>query len=267
MTDQPSVSWTDDHCHLGHTLGGVADDDIPTAEDLVAEAHAAGVTRMLDIGTDVADSTKALERARRLDGVWATAGVHPHGAQGGIDGLADLLGEPEIVAVGECGLDYHYDNSPRADQRTVFAEQVGLAHEHDLALVVHTREAWDDTFAVFESEGVPPKTVFHCFSGGTAEADRCLDLGGHLSFSGIVTFPAANDVREAAARCPLDRTLLETDAPFLAPVPHRGRPNRPALVPLVGAAVAEAQHRTVTDLATASMANAGRVYGLPPVAS
>lgn len=261
MTEAAPLIWTDDHCHLGHA--GRADDRVaPTADELVAEARAAGVARMIDIGTDVTDSAEAIARARRFDGVWATAGVHPHEAAGGLDGLIDLLHEPEVVAVGECGLDYHYDNSPRADQRRAFAAQVGLAHEHDRALVIHTREAWDDTFAVLESEGVPDRTVFHCFTGGEAEAERSLAAGGHLSFSGIVTFPSAHDVRAAAARCPADRTLVETDAPFLAPVPHRGRPNRPALVPIVGAAVAEAQGREVADVAAAAVANADRVYGL-----
>jgi TatD DNase family protein len=262
MIDASALTWTDDHCHLGHAGRGNGDEVGPGPEELVADARAAGVTRVIDIGTDVADSSEAIDRARRIDGVWATAGVHPHEAAGGIDGLADLLGESEVVAVGECGLDYHYDHSPRGEQRLVFAAQIGLAHEHDLALVIHTREAWDDTFAILGSEGVPARTVFHCFTGGPVEADRSLEAGGHLSFSGIVTFPSADDVRAAATLCPLDRTLVETDAPFLAPVPHRGRPNRPALVPVVGAAVAEAQGRSVAEAATATVANADRVYGL-----
>ncbi|MEL7207442.1 MAG: TatD family hydrolase, partial [Actinomycetota bacterium] len=220
------TTWVDDHCHLGDG-----------ADELVAEARDAGVTTMIDIGTTVADSAAAIERAGRLDGVFATAGVHPHEARDGTAGLEDLLGD--VVAVGECGLDYHYDHSPRPTQRDVFAAQIGLAHEHDLALVIHTREAWDDTFAVLDSEGVPERTVFHCFTGGPAEAERALAAGGHLSISGIVTFPSADDVRGAVAATPLDRLLVETDSPYLAPVPHRGRPNRPALVPVVGAAVAD----------------------------
>jgi TatD DNase family protein len=267
VSEAAALTWTDDHCHLGHIGRGEGETAGPRPEELVAEARAAGVHVMIDIGTDVADSRAAIERAECLDGVWATAGVHPHEAAGGIDGLADLLDEATVVAVGECGLDYHYDHSPRADQRRVFASQVGLAHEHGLALVIHTREAWDDTFAVLGTEGAPDRTVFHCFTGGPDEADRCLGIGGHLSFSGIVTFPGAPEVREAAARCPLDRTLVETDSPFLAPVPHRGRPNRPALVPVVGAAVADAQGRAVADIAAASVANADRVYALDHVSA
>jgi TatD DNase family protein len=168
-----------------------------------------------------------------------------------------------LVAVGESGLDYHYDHSPRGIQREAFAAQVALAREHELALVVHTREAWDDTLVILEAEGVPERTVFHCFTGGPAEARRCLDLGCFLSFSGIATFKGAGEVREAAALCPADRLLVETDSPFLAPVPHRGRPNEPALVPLVGAAVAEARGEAPEDVASSSWAAAAAAFDLP----
>jgi len=166
------------------------------------------------------------------------------------------------VAVGECGLDYHYDHSPREVQRESFVAQIALAFEHDLALVVHTREAWEDTFAILAAQGVPERTVIHCFTGGPDEARRCLDLGAHLSFSGIVTFKGAPEVRQAAALCPLDRLLVETDSPFLAPVPHRGRPNQPALTPLVGESVAAAKGCDVAEVAERSWDNAERVYRL-----
>ena len=230
---------------------------------MVADARAAGVDRLITVGTDAVRSAEAVAAAARHPGVvWATVGLHPHDAVNGLDGLAELLDAPGVVAVGECGLDYHYDHSPRDVQRHAFAAQVALAHEHDLALVIHTREAWDDTFDVLDAEGVPPRTVFHCFTGGPSEARACLDRGGHLSFSGIVTFRSAGDVREAAALCPLDRALVETDSPYLAPVPHRGRPNRPALVPVVGAALGEAMGATVEAVAEATWTNAERVYRL-----
>jgi TatD DNase family protein len=194
--------------------------------------------------------------------VFATVGVHPHDAKDGLGGIEELLAEPEVVAVGECGLDYHYDHSPREVQREVFAAQIALARSHRLALVIHTREAWDDTFAVLESAGVPERTVFHCFSGGPEEAERCLALGAHLSFSGIVTFPSADDLRAAAVACPLDRLLVETDAPYLAPVPHRGKRNRPAHVAVVGAAVAATKGLAPEVVAEATWANASHVYGL-----
>ena len=246
--------WTDDHCHLP--------DDLEAAAVQVAEAGAAGVTRMVTVGTTVGHSAAAIALARNLEGVWATAGVHPHDASDGLDGLEALLDEPEVVAVGECGLDYHYDHSPRDVQRDVFARQIEFAHTHDLALVIHTREAWDDTFKVLAEQGVPSRTVFHCFTGGVDEATRALATGAYLSFSGIVTFPSAHDVRAAAALCPLDRLLVETDAPYLTPVPHRGQPNRPAFVTLVGAAIAEAKSVSIDQIAAATWVNADALFGL-----
>jgi TatD DNase family protein len=251
------VRWTDNHCHL----------DPDTAADTVAEARAAGVGRLVNVGTDVSDSTRAVDVARAHDGVWATAGVHPHEAKHGIDGLEALLADARaddgvVVAVGECGLDYHYDHSPRAEQREVFAAQVALAHAHDLPLVIHSREAWDDTFAVLDAEGVPPRTVFHCFSGGPDEARRALDAGAHLSFSGIVTFKTADDLRDAAALCPLDRLLVETDSPFLAPVPHRGQPNRPAWVAVVGFAIAAVKSIAPEDVSNVTWETTAAFYRL-----
>jgi TatD DNase family protein len=248
------VPWVDDHCHLP--------DDVDEAGVQIAEAHAAGVTRMITVGTTVEHSAAAIEVARAFDGVWATAGVHPHDASDGLDGLEALLAAPEVVAVGECGLDYHYDHSERDVQREVFAQQIALAHAHDLTLVIHTREAWDDTFAVLAEQGVPRRTVFHCFTGGVDEATRALATGASLSFSGIVTFPNADDVRAAAAMCPLDRLLVETDAPYLTPVPHRGKPNRPGLVTLVGAAVAEAKNAPVDEIAAVTWANTEVLFRL-----
>jgi TatD DNase family protein len=225
--------WADSHCHLQYEGAPV---------DAVEAAMAAGVGCMICVGTDSAESTNAIDVARAHPGqVWATVGLHPHQATDGITGILPLLGEPEVRAIGECGLDYHYDHSPREVQRETFEAQVALARNHNLALVVHTRDAWDDTFAILEADGVPERTIIHCFSGGPDEARRALDLGAYLSFSGIVTFKTAAEVREAAALAPLDRVLVETDAPYLTPVPHRGKPNQPAFVALVGAAVAEAR--------------------------
>jgi TatD DNase family protein len=246
----PAITWDDSHCHL----------DPDSAGDRVAEARAAGVARIVNVGTDVDDSRTAIETAQRFDSVWTTAGVHPHEASRGIDGLERLLSAPEVVAVGECGLDYHYDHSPRAVQRQVFAAQIVLAHAHNLALVIHTREAWDDTFAILSSEGVPARTVFHCFTGGPGDAERALALGACLSFSGIVTFRNASEVQEAAAMAPLDRVLVETDAPYLAPVPHRGQRNRPSWVVDVALALAAIRDTTPAELAEALRDNAERVF-------
>lgn len=249
--------WVDNHCHL-------EDERIPGgAQGAIERARAAGVDTMITIGTDAEHSAAAISIAGAHDGVWATVGLHPHDAVNGIDSIVALLDAPKVVAIGECGLDYYYDHSPREVQREVFAAHVALAHERSLALVIHTRDAWDDTFDVLRAEGVPERTIFHCFSGGSDEAKRCLDLGAYLSFSGIVTFKTAAAIRAAAEMCPLDRLLVETDSPYLAPVPHRGKRNAPALLPLVGAMVAEVQGRPVEDVARTTWDAATELYRLP----
>jgi TatD DNase family protein len=263
---------------------------------LIARASEAGVTRMVCIGTGAGSSGEAVSLVRAMrrpdsvavaEGVelWATVGLHPHDAVEGVHSLDDLLraeveggvggganpgsdspgatqveGQPVVVGIGECGLDYHYDHSPRPSQREAFALQIELAHRHRLALVVHTREAWDDTFDILVAGGVPERTIIHCFTGGPEEARRCLDLGAFLSFSGVVTFKNASDVREAADLCPMDRLLVETDSPFLAPVPHRGTLNEPSRVPLVGAAIALVKGVETLQVAEASTHNARAVF-------
>lgn len=259
------MPWFDSHCHISEP--GPSDESDRGASlgpDAIDDARRAGVLGLVTVGTDAAHSRAAIDAARSHDGVWATVGLHPHDAKDGVEGIVPLLDEEKVVAVGECGLDYHYDHSPRQAQREAFAAQVAMAHEWGLALVIHTREAWDDTFSVLGAERVPERTVFHCFSGGPDEARRCLALGAWLSFSGIVTFKSADDIRAAAALCPEDRLLVETDSPYLAPVPHRGRPNSPALVPLVGAAVAEARGVDAEIVEQASWWAAHAAFGLRP---
>ncbi len=253
--------WADSHCHLTFEVGDGSGGE-PAA---IEAARAAGVTRMITIGTDAAESIAAVAMARAHRGVWATVGLHPHDADQGVDAIAALLERPDpvVVGVGECGLDYHYDHSPRPVQRQAFAAQVQLAAALDLTLVVHTREAWDDTFEILAGTGVPERWVLHCFSGGPTEAARGLDMGAMLSFSGIVTFKSADEVRAAAAACPIDRLLVETDSPYLAPVPYRGRPNTPALVPVVGAAVATVRRELPEVIEEATWANTAAVFRLP----
>lgn len=249
------VRWCDNHCHL---------DFDGTEAGAVDAARAAGVERMITIGTDAKHSANAIAIASRHDGVFATVGLHPHDAVNGIESLLPLLDDPHVVAVGECGLDYYYEHSPRPVQRDAFAAQIALARERALTLVIHTRDAWDDTFDVLAAEGVPERTVFHCFTGGVDEARRCLDLGTYLSFSGIVTFANAHALREAAAQCPLDRLLVETDSPYLAPVPFRGRKNQPAYLPYVGETLAHLHETTTERVAEATWNNASIAFGLPP---
>lgn len=249
------MTWADQHCHLPPGDEG---------RDLVDRAFAAGVEVLINVGTDVANSRQALITAAGNEGVWATAGVHPHEASGGIDDLEELLSDRWVVAVGETGLDYHYDHSPRNRQRRAFAAQIEMANRRELPLVVHSRSAWDDTFAILDREGIPERTVLHCFSGGPEEAGECLARGALLSFSGIVTFPGTDTLKEAVALCPLDRLMVETDSPFLAPVPHRGRPNRPDLVKLVGATLAELRAVAVEVVESATWATTRAFYGLDP---
>lgn len=249
--------WIDNHCHLDE------EDDVA---GLVAEARAGGVVGLISVGTDLERSRAAVAVARRHAGVWATAGIHPHDASGGCDGLRELVADGvtdgTVVAIGECGFDFHYDHSPRDRQAAVFAEQVALAHHTGLPLVIHTREAWEETFDLLDREGIPPRTVFHCFTGGPDEATACLARGAMLSFSGIVTFPSAQELRAAAAAAPLDRVMVETDSPYLAPVPHRGRRNRPVHVARVGEEVASLMGRPVDEVAAATTAGARAFYGL-----
>jgi TatD DNase family protein len=269
--------WFDSHCHvqeeyLGGGEGGDGEHDLSLVLD---RARAAGVDRLVCIGTGRSTSEQAVALARRLhedDGdlmAWASIGLHPHDATDGVDAVAELLarqaavGDGVVVAVGECGLDYYYEHSPRPAQRAAFAAQIALAHAHDLALVIHARDAWDDLFDVLAAEGVPERTILHCFTGGPEEVTRCLQAGLYVSFSGIITFKNASDIRQAAALCPLDRLLVETDSPFLAPVPHRGRANEPALLPLVGATVAEMKGCAVEAVAASTAAAAALAFALP----
>jgi TatD DNase family protein len=255
------TGWFDTHCH-------VHDERIPGgAAAAVDEARAAGVTAMITVGCDRATSLAALAVAAGHDGVHATVGLHPHEASFGVDSIADLLapgaeGASRPVAVGECGLDYYYEHSPRDRQREAFAAQIALAHSLGLPLVVHTRDAWDDTFDVLDAEGIPERLVFHCFTGGEEEAAKCLARGGFLSFSGIVTFKSAGDIRAAAMTCPRDRLLVETDSPYLAPVPKRGQVNRPAWVAYVGACIADLRGVAADALRLSTAETAQLAFGV-----
>ena len=222
------IEWFDNHCHLSEN-----------PEEEILRAREALVTGFVNVGTDLETSQMAMEKAKRFPDVWSTAGVHPHEARKGVDGIKDLLEDPNVVAVGEAGLDYHYDYSPREDQNRVFAEQIEMANTSKLPLVIHTREAWEETFKILDSEGVPASTVFHCFTGGKEEAKECLKRGAYLSFSGIITFNKSELLREAASECPLDRAMIETDSPYLTPVPFRGKKNEPAYVSDIGLKCAE----------------------------
>lgn len=248
------VRFFDSHCH-------VHDERIPDGPaGAIDDALAAGVERMVTVGCDRTTSLAALALAAEHDAVLATVGLHPHDAKAGIDTITDLFDRPGVAAIGEAGLDYYYDHSDRAAQRAVFAAQIQISHERSLPLIIHTRDAWDDTFDILDAEGTPEQTVFHCFTGGPDEARRCLNVGASISFSGIVTFKNAADVQRAAQLTPLDAMLIETDAPYLAPTPHRGQSNRPAWVVDVARCLADLTDRSIAELSEATFTNATRIF-------
>ena len=241
--------YTDSHCHLYDTRG-------VALTDVIAAAHAAGVTTMVNVGCDAATTEQAIGMAAAHDGIFATAGLHPHEAKNGVDSIIPYLDDPNVIAVGECGLDYYYDHSPRPEQREAFAAQIQLANERSLPLVIHTRDAWAETFDILDAVGVPERTIFHCFTGGPDEARQCIERNAYLSFSGIVTFKTATELHDAARLCPLERMLAETDSPYLAPMPHRGRTNQPAYVVHVVAALADLRQVASEAVRAATVENA-----------
>jgi TatD DNase family protein len=232
---------------------------------MIRRAYEAGVDWMVCVGTDLETSLRALDLAGRHNHVHATVGLHPHDASkfgAEWSKLEPLTLDDRVVGIGEAGFDLHYEHSPRDEQEIAFRFQIRLAKRLGKALVIHTREAWDDTFRVLHDEGLPSRTIFHCFTGGPDEARRALDIDAYLSFSGIVSFKNAGELRDAAAIVPADRLLVETDSPYLAPEPHRGRKNEPALVPVVGAALAAARGDTVEYVAQLTRENAHAAFGV-----
>jgi TatD DNase family protein len=254
----------DSHCHL-------ADDAFADDLDAVIErARGAGVQTALCILS--AGDEKESAAAARVRSLWPevsfSVGVHPHQAgefAGRVDDVATAVRgdvrSHRARAVGEIGLDYHYDFAPRDVQRHVFAAQVALSRELGLPIVIHTREATDDTFSVLREAGPAVRGVFHCFTGDTAMARAALDLGFYISLAGIVTFPRATELREVARLVPADRLLVETDAPYLAPVPHRGKRNEPGFVPRIVETIAELRGIGAAELAAGVTRNFAAFLG------
>lgn len=257
--------WIDSHTHVTAT-------EFDADRDAVMErAREAGVETFVAIGAGwgIDANEAAVSLASRCADVYAAVGVHPHDAKllddAGRARLRDWLGRPRVVAVGECGLDYHYMNSPRELQRAVFAEHVAWARGRDLPVVIHVRgddeSAWEELLDIWLVEGRGEvEGVLHCYTGSLDFARRALDARLDVSFSGIVTFKTAADLRAVAAALPLDRILVETDCPLLAPVPHRGQRNEPALVAAVGATIASVRGVPVEEVARATSANARRLF-------
>jgi TatD DNase family protein len=251
----------DSHCHL---RGGSGE---PQA--ILDRARKAGVGGFVAVGTDLEDSRDVLNFAREFSGVRACLGVHPHEAKtwGTETGtrIRELLDSPECLFVGETGLDWHYDFSPREIQETVFRAQIQLARELGKPLMIHTREAAGETLRILREEGAEVVGgIIHCFSEDMAFARQALDLGFHLSFSGIVTFKKAEAIQEVAAWAPEDRILVETDSPYLAPVPHRGKTNEPAFVVYVAQQVAALRGITRAQLEDRTTRNLEALCGWSP---
>lgn len=250
----------DSHCHLDFP------DFAAELPDVVARAQAAGVSHLVTISTRVRafDTIRAI--AERFDNVSCSVGTHPHYAAEELDvttaDLVALAAHPKVVAIGEVGLDYHYETSPRAAQEQGFRAHIAAARETGLPLVIHARDADEDTAAILEEETAKGAFPFllHCFTAGPELARRALALGGYISFSGVITFKKTQDLRAIAASVPEDRILVETDSPYLAPVPHRGQRNEPSFVAETAKVLAAARGVSAEQVAEATTRNFRRLF-------
>ncbi|HWB72626.1 MAG TPA: TatD family hydrolase [Egibacteraceae bacterium] len=252
--------YTDTHCHL-ELIEGESPDVV------TARAASAGVSTIVTVGVDLASSAECVRTAASLDGVWAAVGIHPNNAIESTDHvlrrLAALARHPKVVAIGESGLDWFREGAPRVRQEESFREHIRLAKELDKTLVVHVRDAHDETLAVLGDERPPERVVFHCFSGDANLVQVCAEHGWYVSFAGNLTFRNAPELRDAAAAASLDRVVAETDSPYLSPHPYRGKPNEPARVVLTVAKLAELHGLQPEQMAERTSANARRLFALP----
>lgn len=254
------MTLIDSHCHLNYP--GLVEDE----EGVLGRARQRGVSGFLNISTRQREWEQVVAAAERHDDVWASIGVHPHEADAhpdlGTAALVEAAAHPKVVAIGECGLDYFYDKSDRESQKARFRAQIAAAREAGLPLIIHTRDAEEDTAAILSEEAAKGgvRGVLHCFTGTQWLADRGLEIGFFISLSGIVTFKNARDLQAVARTVPKDRLLVETDAPFLAPVPNRGKTCEPAYVADTAAFVAELRGEPLQELAAATSANFFRLF-------
>lgn len=250
----------DSHCHLDY----YAETEI---EDVIARAAAAGVGMMVTIGTRLSQSGTVKALAERFPSVWGAVGVHPHNAgEGTMPEVAEIVAaadHPRVVAIGESGLDYFYDKAPREVQQEGFRRHIRAARQAGLPLVIHARDADDDIARILQEEhdaGGHCDFVLHCFSSGRALAERAVEMGGYISFSGILTFPKSIEIKQIAADIPADRVLVETDSPYLAPVPYRGKRNEPAWTALTAKVLAELRGIGMDEVAALTTANFRRLF-------
>jgi TatD DNase family protein len=253
----------DTHCHL--TFEHLADD----IEGVIARSRQAGVTGWITVGTDAEHNRKAVELAEKYENMYAAVGVHPHDAKdftaATLQELKELAENTKVVAIGETGLDFHYDFSPRAEQERAFAAQLILAAELNLPVIVHCREAFEETLDILDRCGRDvQKVVFHCFSGSPEQAKIVLDKGYYISFTGVVTFKNAEGIRAAARIAPVDRLMLETDCPYMSPEPMRKQKiNEPALMDHTAQCLAELNAMDLPDFANAVTATSRTFFNLP----
>lgn len=256
--------FIDSHCHLErHTFNDELDAVIQRAFD-------AGLSHMVAVGaSSVAEgAVEANALAERESRIYATAGIHPHDAgkttQKDIDAIADIAKKPRVVSVGEIGLDYFYDHAPKDVQRDVFEKQIAIAHAVDKPIMLHIRDAHDDAYAVLDASGIPKAGgIVHCFTGGPEEAEQYLKRGMYLSIPGVVSFKKSVELQEAVKMIPLERMLIETDTPYLAPVPFRGKRNEPAYVVHTAEKIAELRGSTRDAIGEATRTNALRIFRIP----
>jgi TatD DNase family protein len=253
--------WVDTHCHLPMLTHG-------TREAILQRAQAAHVQTLVTIGTEPKDWASSQKAANEIPNVYFTLGLHPHAAKEWPHCKSELhsffpnhTAPAKCVAIGEAGLDYFYENSPKEEQRLCFREQVELAHAVNLPLIIHCRDAYDDLFEILDTEGMPPRGgIMHCFTGTPDIALKAVERGLMISFSGILTFKNAEPIREAAKVVPDDRLLVETDCPFLAPVPERGKPNEPSFLPHTATVLSRVRTQPLETISALTTANAQRLF-------
>ncbi|MFW6265120.1 MAG: TatD family hydrolase [Bacillota bacterium] len=238
--------------------------------EVIAEAWDKGLSYIVNVGADMLSSQRSLVLAQEYPFIFATVGVHPHEAseldEEALTKLRQFAEDEKVVAIGEIGLDYHYDNSPRDIQREAFKRQLLLAKELDLPVVIHSREADEDTLEILKEYYPGIKGgIMHCFGSGLEMARECLELGLYLAFGGVITFKNAAELRDVVKEVPLERILIETDSPYLTPVPFRGQRNEPKFVRFVAEKIAEIKDITLIEVAETTTANAIKVYDLPPL--
>jgi len=248
----------DSHCHLD-----LMDADV---DETMAAARAVGIERVVQVGIDVETSRLSAELAASRDDVWAAVAIHPNESGAATDAdwaaISELAARPRVVAIGETGLDhYRTEDDGWPMQTESFRRHIAIAKQSGKAVMIHDRDAHQDVFRVLAEESPPEKVIFHCFSGDGAFARQCADAGYVMSFAGNITFKNAQDLRDAVIIAPLDQMLVETDAPFLTPMPYRGRPNSPYLVPITVRAIAELKGVSADEVAAAVTATAARVFG------